>query len=278
MSKILSIVTINRNNSAGLRETMESVLAQTFTDFEYIVVDGASTDDSVNVIRSFDDGNRIRWVSEPDKGIYNAMNKGIRMATGEYVQILNSGDRLASPTVVAQMAEALKVSGYPTIIYGNMIKVWPNGRRFRDVSYQGKPLTLHFFYKGTLNHNAAYIKRTLFEQYGCYDEEMRICSDWKWFFQAIILGTEKPVYHNIDMTFYDMTGLSEQGGESKVIIRKERRGFLESSVPPTILQDYDSYANDIELVRRLHRHRRLYRIVRMMERVAFKYEKLLNNK
>ena len=87
----LSIITINRNNAQGLKKTMQSVVSQTSKDLEYIVVDGASTDESVEVIKHFAEQRDIRWVSERDKGIYNAMNKGIGMAQGEYVMILNSG-------------------------------------------------------------------------------------------------------------------------------------------------------------------------------------------
>ena len=95
----LSIITINRNNAEGLRKTMESVLSQTYRDMEYIVVDGASTDQSVNVIKECvnqlkneDRRMKLDWMSEPDTGIYNAMNKGIKKATGEYLLFLNSGD------------------------------------------------------------------------------------------------------------------------------------------------------------------------------------------
>ena len=96
-----SIVTINRNNASGLEKTMQSVASQTFKDFEYIIIDGASTDASVDVIKAREaDFAHIKWMSEPDSGIYNAMNKGIRMATGDYVQFLNSGDCLAAPDVM----------------------------------------------------------------------------------------------------------------------------------------------------------------------------------
>ena len=97
---ILSIITINRNNAEGLRKTIESVLSQDVSDktqVEYIIIDGASTDESVEVIKSFENNqsNKLqitKWISEPDTGIYNAMNKGIKMATGEYCLFLNSGD------------------------------------------------------------------------------------------------------------------------------------------------------------------------------------------
>ncbi|MBQ7550846.1 MAG: glycosyltransferase [Bacteroidales bacterium] len=104
----LSIITINRNNAAGLEKTMQSVAAQTFKEFEYIVVDGASTDESVEVIKKYEPQfAHLKWVSEPDSGIYNAMNKGLCMASGEYIQILNSADCLAAYNVVEKMLVAL---------------------------------------------------------------------------------------------------------------------------------------------------------------------------
>ncbi len=87
----LSIITINKNNAYGLRKTIQSVINQTYSNIEYIIIDGASTDGSIDVIKKFED--KIDWwASEPDTGIYNAMNKGIKIATGDYCQFLNSGD------------------------------------------------------------------------------------------------------------------------------------------------------------------------------------------
>ena len=120
---ILSIITINRNNSTGLEKTMRSVASQSFKDFEYIVIDGASTDKSVDVVKKYESGfSHLKWVSEPDNGIYNAMNKGLRMATGDYIQILNSGDCLASENITARMLEMLEKKGKPSMLYGNMVK------------------------------------------------------------------------------------------------------------------------------------------------------------
>ena len=110
----LSIVTINYNNAEGLRRTLASVAAQTYSDIEHIIVDAASTDGSVEVIRDHESANRssvhpltIVWSSKKDKGIYNGMNIGIQRATGDYIQILNSGDILASPDVTERMMNAL---------------------------------------------------------------------------------------------------------------------------------------------------------------------------
>ena len=199
---LLSIITINRNNATGLEKTLRSIASQTCKDFEHVIVDGASTDDSVEIIRKNADSpeDRVKWISEPDKGIYNAMNKGIGMASGDYIQILNSGDCLVSDDVTERMLAALKDSGYPSILYGNMLKDMPDGKVKRDKSFAGRDITFLGFYTGTLNHSPAYLRRNLFKKYGLYDENLKIVSDWKWYLQAIILGVEKPVYTDIDIT------------------------------------------------------------------------------
>lgn len=267
----LSIITINYNNAAGLEKTLQSVNAQTCKEFEHIIIDGASTDGSVDVIRELsDDSVNRHWVSEPDSGIYNAMNKGIRMAKGDYVQFLNSGDCLADSRVVEQMLAALGNAAFPSIFYGNMLKQKPNAKPYRDVCFAGQEITFLGFYTGTLNHSPAYIKRSLFEKYGCYDEKLRIVSDWKWYLQAIILGGEKPVYANIDVTLFDMTGISET---NKDLGKAERRKVLSELFPPAILADYERFAFPIEQMKRLQRHKWAYKLVWLVERCLFKVEK-----
>lgn len=267
----LSIITINRNNAAGLEKTLLSINAQTCKDFEHIIIDGASDDGSVDVIKKYDDGCvERRWISEPDTGIYNAMNKGIRMAKGEYLQFLNSGDTLATKDVVENMLQGLKQCNYPTIFYGNMLKDNVNGKILRDRCFAGADITFLGFYVGTLNHSPAYISRQLFDKYGLYDENHKIVSDWKWYLQAIILGGEKPVYRNIDVTVFDMSGISET---NKLLDKAEREQVLKDLIPSSILADYKQWSFSIDQIKRLQRHSWAYRIVWFMERFLFKWEK-----
>ena len=274
MSRSLSIITINRNNTIGLEKTMQSVLSQTCTDFEYIVVDGASTDGSVDVIHSLADGfdDRLKWVSDPDSGIYNAMNKGIRMASGEYIQILNSGDSLASGDVTERMLAELERQGKPAILYGNMVKCFPDGHQVVDKCFAGQEITMLGMFTGTLNHNPAYIRRDLFDKYGYYDESLKICSDWKWYIQAIVLGGEVPAYVDLNVTYFDMTGVSETTG-SREKIKVERRKVLAELFPKAILSDYEAYSQDIYVMRRLHRFPWACKLVWFLERSLFKVEK-----
>ena len=267
----LSIITINYNNAEGLRKTLASVAAQTYPNIEHIIVDGNSTDGSVDVIREYEStltsrlsplASNLKWISEPDKGIYNAMNKGIEVALGkrvvnddhtsspitnnqlpialtDYIQILNSGDILAAPDVTERMMAALEdyseqserstgetelqQSDLPTILYGNIIKTWPNGKRMKEHTTSNMNTTdsFLFFYRGTLNPDGTLFYRSLFEKYGFFNENMRICSDWEWFIRAVVLGNETPVHIDVDTILFDMTGISESGGKNRDIIQKE---------------------------------------------------------
>ena len=275
---VLSIITINRNNAAGLEKTMLSVASQTFKEFEYVVIDGASTDSSVEVIKRLSPQfAHLKWVSEPDKGIYNAMNKGVRMASGDYIQILNSADALAANDVTGKLLAALERLDYPTILYGNMIKCFPDGRKVVDKCFAGQEITMLGMFTGTLNHDPAYIRCDLFEKYGYYDEMLKIVSDWKWYLQAIILGEERPRYVDVDVTLFDMTGISEGEG-SKDRIKEERSKVLEQLIPAAYLRDYERYSDDIHLMRRIHRHPWAYKLVWLMERCLFKLEKCQNKR
>ena len=328
----LSIITINYNNAEGLRKTLASVAAQTYPNIEHIIVDGNSTDGSVDVIREYEStltsrlsplASRLKWVSEPDKGIYNAMNKGIEIALGRrvvnddhtsqpilnpslegrtseqgnnplpfreetevgshYIQILNSGDILAAPDVTERMMAALasyseqcerstgeaelKQSNLPSILYGNMIKVNAQGKVVGKSGYT--EYSLRQFYSSTLNHDCAYIRRDLFEEYGLYDEQLKIVSDWKWYLQVIGLGRVKPDYVDIDVTIFDDGGISEQNLPLRYA---ERRQVLEELLPPAVLWDYDMHAFEMEQMKRLRRWK-MYWLVYLIERTLFKLEK-----
>lgn len=279
----ISIVTINYNNAEGLRKTLVSVAEQTYRDIEHVIIDGGSTDGSVEVIKEYVAANpsndplfkhTIKWVSEKDKGIYNGMNKGIRKATGSYVEILNSGDILAASDVTDRMVRALEKNEYPAIIYGNMLKSFDGKTILNKDTCGGACATDSFlyFYNGTLNHDCAYIRRDLFDKYGLYNEEMKICSDWEWYVKAIAIGGENAVYTDIDVTIFDMNGVSESHGKNAKLIKQERREYLEKILPSAVLHDYDMYSFPILQYQRLRKHH-MWGIVNFLERVLFKFEK-----
>ncbi len=279
----LSIITINYNNAQGLEKTLKSVLSQTDTQFEHLIVDGASTDNAVEIIQQYEKdaiarGIKVTWISEKDKGIYNAMNKGIKMASGEYIQILNSGDCLAADTVVNDMLAALQEKEFPKILYGNMLKTvdWKTYQRDNcGANSEYTPNSFLYFYNGTLNHDCAYIKRSLFEQFGYYNENMKICSDWEWYVRAIVLSNVQPVYINMDVTIFDMNGVSESAGKNKHIIQQERSEYLASAFPKAVINDYNKYAFVLLQYQRLKKYH-LWGLVYFVDRVLFKLEKWRN--
>lgn len=285
----LSIITINYNNASGLRKTLASVNVQSYKQIEHVIIDAASTDGSVDIIKVYAEASKhtVVWTSEKDNGIYNGMNKGIKRATGDYIQILNSGDVLAAPDVTERMVSALNdemsrlrlnephtLNDGVSILYGNMMKDYGGGKLVRDMSGNGlyEPSSFIYFYFGTLNHDSAYIRRDLFDKYGLYNEEMKICSDWEWYVRAIAIGGEKAVYTNIDVTIFDMNGVSESGGKNAELIKIERREYLEKILPASVLHDYDTYAFQIDQYMRLKKHH-MWGIVHLMERVVRKIEK-----
>lgn len=288
----LSIVTINYNNAEGLRKTLASVSSQTYRDIEHIIVDAASTDTSVNVIREYETANRsavhpltITWISEKDNGIYNGMNKGIRKASGEYIQILNSGDVLAASDVTERMMDALAkaiddICPKIGILYGNMIRDFGNGKLSMDVCLGDRAKsrelrahevewTMDDFIKGTVNHDPTYISRDMYEKYGLYDENLKIVSDWKWFVNAVVFGGEKLYYVPIDVTIFDTTGISET---NLVAREEERNSELEKMLPKAILKDYNLYHFPISQYKRLKKYH-LWGLAYFMERVLFKLNK-----
>lgn len=287
----LTIITINYNNAAGLQKTMESVLAQTSKEFEYIIVDGASTDGSIETIQQFNNSTvqQFSWISEPDTGIYNAMNKGIRMAKGEYIHFLNSGDWLVDEFVVEKMirevlsselgvsSSEFRVSsselGNETmpidILVGNKIMVRPDGK-MRKGKNDKRPVTALTFYRGTIEHTSAYIRRAMFDVVGMYDENLRIVSDYKWYFDAVLNHHAKVVFTDIYVSYFDSTGISST---NLTLDKAERRQILEQMLPEAVLADYDRHHIAIDQHERIQRYPFIYKFFYLVERVLFKFDK-----
>ena len=201
---MISIITVNRNNAHGLQMTMQSVLSQTYLDIEYIVVDGASTDNSVEVIDSFSDDTRLRWISEEDNGIYHAMNKGIRMANGKYLIFMNSGDEFYSNDVLKNVVLAISSNSFD-IYYGDVNLCYSN--RCVVKTYPDK-VSKSFLYQNSLCHQAMFLKKELFSKVGLYNENLRIMADWEWTIKAIMNQKQTYKHLSIIIANYKMDGIS----------------------------------------------------------------------
>lgn len=198
----LSIITINLNNADDLARTIESVDSQEFKDFEFIIIDGGSSDRSVDIIKQNQD-KLAYWVSEPDKGIFNAMNKGIKKATGDYLIMLNAGDVLYDATTLKGIFDANPTED---ILYGDAV-LESKGKIFGEKIFN-KPITFDFFRKTSLSHQAAFIKRELHDRIGLYDESLRFSSDWKFFLLAFCKFDASTKYYNRFIAVCNCDGLT----------------------------------------------------------------------
>ena len=217
----LSIITINYNNLEGLRRTYESVVSQTCQDFEWIIIDGGSADGSKEFIEEHQD-KFAYWCSEPDKGIYNAMNKGIAKATGEYLQFLNSGDNLVDDKVIE---EFLALDWDDDVISGDIMIDGDNKKIWRNP--EDKFLDFDYMYRSSIYHPSSYIKKELFEKYGLYDENLRIVSDWKFFLESLIIRGCSYRHWDRIVTNFAYDGMSSQP-ENLQICNSERRQVLKN--------------------------------------------------
>ena len=232
-----SIITINYNNASQLRRTIESVLAQTFRDIEFIVIDGGSTDNSLEVIRAF--ANRIDyWVSEPDRGIYHAMNKGMKQAHGEYVNFMNAGDSFHAADVLEEIDRQL---GDADILFGNVCDA-ATGRRYGGIR-AGSEVTFLTLKKEILCHQATFYRREVLERHP-YDESLRIIADWKVNVQAIVFDNCKVKVVDTIIANYDLTGMSST---QSTLHAEERRKVMSELFPERILKDYEHLYTESEM-------------------------------
>lgn len=222
------------NNKDGLEKTIESLVNQSFKDYEFLVIDGGSTDGSVDVIKKYED-NITYWVSEPDKGIYNAMNKAIVRTEGEYCYFLNSGDYLASETVLADIFED---DPHESFLCGNFFYE-ENGvlSKQDEYKYRDWAFSLYDIFSGYLCHQAFFIKKDNFDKYGLYDERYKILSDWRLFLLAIGYYHEAVKYNDVDIVVYNLGGLSYTiGGKA---IDREKRQIAKDMFSPYLFAKLD---------------------------------------
>lgn len=227
MEPTLSIITINYNNRDGLQKTIDSVICQTWRDYEWVIIDGGSTDGSKELIEQYQE-HFAYWCSEPDKGVYNAMNKGISKAKGEYLLFLNSGDVLYDNSVFEKVAN---VGSHADIVSGQVERM-DNGRLLRRYD---KSIFMQL-YNDTLNHQGTFIKRCLFENLK-YDENLKVVSDWKFWIDSVVINNATVDVIDVMVAKQDMTGISSNG----VLLKEERMNLINGYFPQLLQMELTKY-------------------------------------
>jgi len=267
----LSIVTINYNNAGGLQQTIDSVAAQTYKEFEHIIVDGNSNDEGVRIIQEYDYAQRssgqphpvIRWTSEIDKGIYNAMNKGVRMAQGEYVLMLNSGDTLVDEHVLEHIVPELDGTD---IVQGNTIEE-REGKKVQNKGYGHSDITMSDIIRGQSLHQASFCRRDLFERYGYFDDSYAIVADKRFFINCLGFHDASFKYVDIDVANFDVNGISSATEGPWREKREEEYKRMQDEMLPKRLMEYMEENREME---ELRKHSGIMGIARFLLRLARK--------
>ena len=239
----ISIITINRNNAQGLRRTLNSIVSQTSHDFEHIIVDGASEDESVSYIHDYvlsskAIGRCVEWISEPDKGIYDAMNKGIKMVQGEYCLFLNSGDVLANDTVLEELLLNKPVAD---IVSCNAIL---NKSQYHEERYCISPQQVRAsdLILSNLPHQATLIRTSLFTSIHMYDTAFKVVSDWLFFIEAILKFNASYQHIHMFLARCETEGISNNPANNAMMNEEFHRGL--SKVLPLFYDDYVKMKNE----------------------------------
>jgi len=217
MQPYISIITINYNNLEGLRQTIQSVFAQTFSDYEYLIIDGASTDGSLELIHQHKD-NFSHWVSENDTGIFNAQNKGIKASKGQYLLFLNSGDVLNGPKALEDFISHKDFQG--DIIYGDY--KFEDGKKIYP-----DELSPLFFIRTSLPHQSTFFKKAVFDKIGGYDESYAIVSDRAFFIKCYLSNLFKFQHIEYPLTIFDLSGMSNLADLKQKKKEEDERMFKE---------------------------------------------------
>ena len=259
----ISLVTVNLNNLEGLRRTLESIERQTCRSFEWIVIDGGSTDGS----REFIDANRhlvYSWCSEPDGGIYEGMNKGLARATGDYVLFLNSGDTLAADDVLAR---ACSLVGEADIYVGAVDK--KGGGEVTCPRFDSPEALVDKLLFSAFQHQGVFLRRALFDRYGPYDTRFRIAADWCHNIRALMLDNATVAALPITVAVFDTSGVSSTQPQR---MYAERARFL--SEYPALNTLCGFYTQNVELSRAMRSNRLFFSVVRLMFYLKRRFPKI----
>lgn len=258
----LSIITINYNNLDGLKKTTESIICQTYREYEWIIIDGGSDDGSKEFIIE-NDPLITYWVSESDRGIYHAMNKGIQASKGKFLLFLNSGDYLLNNKVLESVCPYLEDTDFYVgdIYHSDQIGV---STVKEDFFSSEKVLNIMMMY--AFPHQSTFIRRAVFERWGLYREDKRIASDWYLMFQALLSGQASLSYIPQVISVYDVTGISTV---NKQLFLAERESLMREN--PYFYPLYNFYRINYDIINSIRNNRFVFLICRIY---YFFYRKL----
>ena len=257
---LISIITINRNNADGLNQTIQSVVSQSYKNLEYVVIDGASSDNSVKLLEKFN-SKITYWVSEKDSGIYDAMNKGIAKATGDYLLFLNSGDCLYSEHCIADVfAKEPKAD----LIACDMI--FERSNKLKNLQQQPDQVSFFYMMRTSLWHPVTFIKKRLFNDFGLYNVGYKIAADYDFFLKVTMVEQATYCHVPVTLSVYNTEGISSNPIHYQVH-KDERLMIQQSYFSMPIIQAAQEHISltesySFKLITFIKRQNRLYRFLK----------------
>ena len=244
----ISIITATFNSGTTVKDRFVRALNQTYNDYELIVVDGGSKDDTVEILRHYEPifNGRMKWISEPDQGIYDAMNKGIAMATGDVVGILNSDDFYTSYGILRKVANALQDENIDAV-YGDVHYVHDNDLGKCVRYYSSKPFRRVWMRFGFMPaHPSFYCRREVYEKYGTFDLSYKVAADFECLLRLIFVNRIRTKYLPVDFVTMRTGGASTQGFAShKQIMRDHQLAFKKNGVYSNVFMECMRYVYKI---------------------------------
>ena len=240
----ISIITATYNSSATLRDTIESVLSQNHIDWQHVIVDGGSKDNTVDIIREYEPkyGGRLKWISERDRGLYDAMNKGIALADGDIIGILNSDDFYSSNDVLRRVSQEMENEN-PDAVYGDIHFVDDEDlntcvRYYSSKSFHRWKMKMGF----QPAHPSFYCKKGIYDKYGAFDITFKIAADFENMLRFIYINRIKTKYIPIDFVTMRTGGASTSGLQShKRIISDHHKAFKKHGIVSGYVMDFLRY-------------------------------------
>lgn len=237
----ISLITVSYNSATTIRDTIHSIRTQDYPDIEYIIVDGNSNDNTVEILKE-NESLINRWISEPDKGIYDAMNKALTMATGEVVGILNSDDFYATNNIISQVAEAFKDPEVDAV-FGDLVFVDPQNlkrvvRKYSSANWHPKKFAWGFMPA----HPTFFVRRKYYEQFGVFKSDYKIAADYELLIRFLYVNKLRYKYLPITMVNMRKGGVSSNGIKSNIILNDEIiRGCRENGISTNVFKVYPKY-------------------------------------
>ncbi len=237
----ISLLTVSFNSAATIKDTIESIRSQDYKNIEYIVVDGNSKDGTIEIIKSYDSF-ISKWISEPDKGIYDAMNKALQLATGDVVGILNSDDFYFNNQILSQIANAFLDSSVD-VVFGDLVFLDPNNLEKVVRKYSSAKWSPDKFAKGFMPaHPTVFVRRKYYEQFGLFKTDYKIAADYELLIRFLYVHKLKYKYLPITMVKMRRGGVSSKNWKSNFILNDEIiRACRENGIKTNVFKVYPKY-------------------------------------